>query len=119
MVPQIPTADTAIFSKNKNGELEFRGMQQHEPYIDIDNLPTFPEVYRNAYHGDSGGPVMRKIRDRSGKERHVLVAVIAHGSDITRLKRSNSKCLTSVCKLTEEVVKWIKKIDKGDFEYGK
>ena len=119
MVPQIPTADTAIFSKNKNGELQFRGMQQHEPYIDIDKLPTFPEVYRNINHGDSGGPVMRKLKDINAKERHVLVAVNAHGTDITFLETLNSKCLASVCKLTEEVVKWIKKIDKGDFEYGK
>ena len=73
----------------------------------------------NINRGDSGGPVMRKLMDSNGKERYVLVAVNAHGTDITLLETLNSKCLASVCKLSEEVVKWIKKIDKGDFEYGK
>ena len=79
-------------------------MEQDEPYVDIDNLSSFSEVYRNIGSGDSGGPVMRKITDSNGEERYVIVAVSATGYGIHRVK---TKCISEVCKITEEVVKWI------------
>ena len=115
MNPRFPTADTAIFVKTKNGELELRGMEQEEPYVDIDNLP---KVYWNAASGDSGGPVMRRIADSNGEERLVIVAVMAIGSK-NSIMPLTTKCISKASKLTEEVVKWIKEIDKRNYETGK
>ena len=96
-------------------------MDHDEPYINIDNLLSFPEVYRTYGHGDSGGPVMKRITDLNGKERRVIVAVNSMGYGIdTRLYRSfKTKCIDEVSKVTEEVVKWIKEVDKGNYESGK
>ena len=114
MNPRIPTADTAIFVKTKNGELELRGMEKEEPYVDINN----PKVYWNIAGGDSGGPVMRRITDSKGKERLVIIAVMVSGPDNCVIPPS-PKCVFHSCKLTEEVVKWIKEIDKRNYETGK
>ena len=115
MNPRFPTADIGIFVKTKNGELELRGMEQEEPYVDINNLP---KVYWSDATGDSGGPVMRRITDSKGKERLVIVAVIAVGWE-NSIKPQSTKCISEVSKLTDEVVKWIKEIDKRNYETGK
>ena len=114
MNPRMPTAETAIFVKTKNGELELRGMEKEEPYVDINN----PEVYWNGAGGDSGGPVMRRIADSNGEERLVIVAVMAISSK-SSIMPLTTKCISKASKLTEEVVKWIKEIDKRNYETGK
>ena len=121
MVPKIPAGDTAIFSKNKNGELQFRGMDHDEPYINIDNLPSFPEVYRTLGNGDSGGPVMKRITDSNREKRRVIVAVNSKGYGIdTRIySKYKTKCIAEGSKLTKEIVDWIKEVDKGNYELGK
>ena len=115
MNPQIPKANTAIFVKTKNGELELRGMEKEEPYVDINNSR---KLYWNVNVGDSGGPVMRTITDSKGKERLVIVAVNALSPEIS-IKPYNPKCSSHVSKLTQEVVKWIKEIDQRNYETGK
>ena len=119
IVPKIPAANTAIFSKNKNGELQYRGMDHDEPYVNIDNLLSFPEVYRNLGPGDSGGPVMKRITDLNGEKRHVIVAVNSISSGIKKNYRYETKCISEVSKLTEEIVKWIKEVNRGNYELGK
>ena len=115
MNPQIPKANTAIFVKTKNGELELRGMEKEEPFVDINNSR---KLYWNVNVGDSGGPVMRTITDSKGKERLVIVAVNALSPEIS-IKPYNPKCSSHVSKLTQEVVKWIKEIDQRNYETGK
>ena len=99
-------------------------MDHDEPYINIDNLLSFPEVYRTYGHGDSGGPVMKKITDSNREERRVIVAVnsVSYGIQITDTRISTTyktKCIAEGSKLTEEVVNWIKEVDKGNYESGK
>ena len=96
-------------------------MDHDEPYINIDNLPSFPEIYRTLATGDSGGPIMKRITDSNREKRHVIVAVTSKGYGIdTRIYTTfKSKCIAEGSKLTEEIVNWIKEVDKGNYELGK
>ena len=60
----------------------FSGMEQDDNYVDLKNLDLYPEEYQNMAHGDSGGPILRKIFMDDGEVRYVVVGVISVGNNI-------------------------------------
>ena len=80
----------------------------------------------NGWQGDSGGPVMRKVKDENGKMRHVVIAVMTNSYGIKEIFNPDltdepveTKCITQATKLSEEVVRWIKNIHEGSYHLGK
>ena len=121
MVPQVPRATIGVINRNRNGDLHVRGMLQDESFFKYENigLPRYKDIsYRITGKGDSGGPVMKTIIDKSGVKRLVQVAVISGGS-IIGIPDIESKCFDQVTKLTEEVVEWLKELEKGNYYTGK
>ena len=126
IIPRLPKAEIAVFLRFGDGKLEFQGMVKDESHIDYEKRKGYPNIYNNAAHGDSGGPIMTKVNDKMGEKRHVLVAVIARGFSIRGLDKRElttepvkTKCIADGSKVTEEIVNWIKKVDSGDYSSGK
>ena len=121
MVPLVPKATIGVINKDRNGDLHVRGMKQDESFFKYEDigLPSLKDItYRKTGRGDSGGPVMKTIIEKNGGKRLVQVAVIASGFGIG-IPDIKSKCFDQVTKLTEEVVEWLKELEKGNYCTGK
>ena len=126
IVPRFPKAEIAVFLRFSDGKLEFQAMVKDESNIEYEKREGYPNIYNNVAHGDSGGPIMTKVNDKIGETRHVLVAVTSRGFDIRGLDKRElttepvkTKCIADGSKVTEEIVRWIKKVDSGDYSSGK
>ena len=126
IVPRTPSATIGIFTKDANGDLEFEGMQKDENYGKHVNLFRYPDVYMAVGKGDSGGPVMRKVKDKNGGKRHVVIAVMTNGYGIKEIfspdltdEPVETKCIAQATKLSEDVVRWIKTIHEDGYDLGK
>ena len=126
IVPHTPSATIGIFTKDANGDLKFEGMEKDENYGKHANLLRYPDIYMNAGHGDSGGPVMREVTNKNGEKRHVLIAVMTNSLGIKEIfspdlidEPVETKCMAQATKLSEEVVSWIKKIHEHGYDLGK
>ena len=95
-------------------------------FIDLSQRRGYGSIYNNLAHGDSGGPIMRKINidakhpeteEIINEKRNVIVAIISKGT--TLVERRNTKCVDRGTKVTQEMIKWIKKLDSGDYSLGK
>ena len=117
MVPHVPRATIAVFNRDCNGDIHLRGMKQDDYVFKYDNtgLPEYKDIsYRLTGKGDSGGPVMKTMTTK----RLVQVAVISGGWTLG-IPEIESKCFKQVTKVTEEVVEWIKELEKGNYYTGK
>ena len=126
IVPHTPSATIGIFTKDANGDLKFEGMEQDENYGKHANLLRYPDIYMNIGNGDSGGPVMRKVKDKNGGKRHVVIAVMTNGYGIKEIFNPDltdepveTKCIAQATKLSEDVVRWIKTIHEDGYDLGK
>ena len=143
IVPRIPKATIALFLRDKNGNLEFKGIEKDENNMNH-KKPFHPNFYQSIEQGDSGGPISLKVYDSNlnfesvsnlqtgefaGEKRHVILAVISAG---TGIKSRNdfesviypgvdlfSKCNSQASKVTEDVVDWIKKLHGSALGTGK
>lgn len=107
--------------KDANGDLEFKGIKKDQNFIDLSERRKYGygSVYNQLAHGDSGGPIIRKVIDVSNgaqEKRNVIVAIISIGATA---ERRDTKCLNGGTKLIQELIQWIKKLDSGDFSLGK
>ena len=77
-------------------------------------------------YGDSGAPISikRLIFHKKNREakiekenRNIIVGVYASGTGIS--VASDTMCVNTATKVSQDVVDWIKKIDSGDFSLGK
>ena len=101
-------------------------MEKDENYGQHANLLRYPNPYMNAGKGDSGGPVMRKVKDENGKMRHVVIAVMTNSYGIKEIFNPDltdepveTKCIALATKLSEDVVRWIKTIHEDGYDLGK
>ena len=125
----MPRATIGVFTRDRKGDLHFRGMRQDDDFIDLDNSLRYENVYRASALSDSGGPVMRQVIDKFGVKRHVLVAVISSGYGIKEIWNKDvvpppyatmqTKCVGQVTKVSKEVVKWINEVETGNYDTGK
>ena len=123
IVPHTPSATIGIFTKDANGDLKFEGMEQDENYGKHANLLRYPDIYMNIGNGDSGGPVMREVTNENGEKRHVVIAVTTNSCGIKETFNPDltdepieTKCIAQATKLSEEVVRWIKKIHEDGYD---
>ena len=110
--------------KDDNGDLDFKGIMKDKNFIDLSERQSYGTIYNNLAHGDSGGPIMRKIdievNNKKTEKRNVIVAIISIGVLPTIITdKINTKCLTEGTKVTQEMIQWIKKLDSGDYSLGK
>ena len=126
IVPRLPKTEIAVFLRFSDGKLEFQGMVKDKSHIEYEKREGYPNIYNNVAHGDSGGPIMTDVSDMMGEKRYVLVAVTSRGFGIRGLDKRElttepvkTKCIADGSKVTEEIVRWIKKVDSGDYTSGK
>ena len=115
-----------MFLKDKNGKLELKAVYKDPNYVDISQMKKFKYIYNNMGTGDSGAPISIKRlifnkKNRKAKiikeNRSIIVGVYASGTGIS--VPSDTMCVNTATKVSQDVVDWIKKIDSGDFSLGK
>ena len=121
VVPRFPRATIGVFEKDKNEKLVFKGVKKDPNDVRISDYQGAFKAYNAAGQGDAGAPVSRKIIDRNGDKRHVLMAVLSKTSRIneTIQEKIKTKCITDASKITDDVVKWIKNLAGGGDSSGK
>ena len=89
IIPLFPRAKIAIFVKDDNGDLEFKGIKKDQNFIDLSVRLGYGMIYNKLSYGDSGGPIMRKINidakhpeteEIINEKRNVIVAIISKGA---------------------------------------
>ena len=115
-----------MFLKDTNGKLELKAVYKDPNYVDISQMKKFKYIYNNMGTGDSGAPISIKRlifnkKNRKAKiikeNRSIIVGVYASGTGIS--VPSDTMCVNTATKVSQDVVDWIKKIDSGDFSLGK
>ena len=107
--PTFPRARTGVFQKDGQGNLELKTMQSDDEY-------KANYYYRSVAKGDSGAPVSIKTYPNTkndpnaGEERHTVVAVVSHGTDLLDREENKprDKCDFYVTKVTADSIAWIK-----------
>ena len=129
IIPQFPRAKIAIFLKDDNGDLEYKGIMKDRNFIDLSQRRGYGAIYNNIAKGDSGGPVMRKINIESinwekipptkyTEKRNVIVGIISTAF-VSVTERTDTRCIAEVTKVTKDIIEWIKKMETGDYSIGK
>ena len=114
--------------KDQN-ELELKGVHKDDSFVHLTDANGYQIVYNNGGTGDSGAPIFikRYVYDKDyllvKEKRIIIVAVTTGGTGInaldTKIKDQGSRCIHHGAKVSEDIVKWIKKLDSGDYSLGK
>ena len=100
--------------KDSNGNFAFKEMVKDEEYESA-------KGYNSGGEGDSGGPVWMKTY-RGGKkemyseeQRHTVIAVQSNSFGFHKIyaQGRQDKCINQGTKLTEDIIEWIKEMDKN------
>ena len=146
IIPKLPRATTGVLLKDKNGDLELKEVHKDESHIHLTDANGYQIVYNNGGTGDSGGPILikRYVNDKEyilqyemkkntkneyeneghmKEKRNIIVAVTTGGTGInamdTKIKDQGSRCIHHGAKVSEDIIKWIKKLDSGDYSSDK
>ena len=132
-----PTSNIAIFTKDQNGRLGYRGNRKDENCNNPSSCQESFKAYQTSGPGDSGGPWSNKVkidievdtsdndepstsakRRKNTEKRHVIIGI--HASGIIKASCGKplkmTKCVQKTTKLTEDIVAWIKSMDKMNFK---
>ena len=122
-MPILPSKVTGIFVKNKDGKLEQKLYRKEDMSISIQrNINSY---YILHGLGDSGAGVIREttvggLRDRQDNTRSTILAILTGGKPFKTLVKNEEKtdCHTTVTKLGQNVLAWMKKIDREHYDNG-
>ena len=142
---KFPRATTGVFLKDQN-ELELKEVHKDDSFVHLTDANGYQIVYNNGGTGDSGGPILikRYVNDKEyilqyemkkntkneyeneghmKEKRNIIVAVTTGGTGInamdTKIKDQGSRCIHHGAKVSEDIIKWIKKLDSGDYSSDK
>ena len=125
-----PTSYIAIFTKDQNGQLKYRGNRKDKSGNNPSNSQKLFFPYQASGPGDSGspwsttidvdvsdddasdddGPSTSKKKRKIPEKRHVIVGIHSRGdkkASCTKPKKMTS-CIQKTTKLTKDIVAWIK-----------
>ena len=129
---KFPSSNVAIFAKDRYGNLELKTMKKVK---NVNNPSSFRPLFSwQSYNlggsGDSGGPVSAKVnvpnkypRTATSDEetRHVLLAIFTNSGNMFEQNEfpiNYTKCLTTGTKVSEDIVRWIKKLESMELNSG-
>ena len=128
VIAQLPTSSIAIFLKDKNNNLEFKGVVKDENVNDPLSEMDKSKVFNSVEKGDSGTPISAKVELADPQNNHkedkrtVVVALVSYGHEITSWKGVSvpkKYCFNHATKVSKEIVSWIKRMDSVKMNSGK
>ena len=127
---KFPSSNVAIFAKDRYGNLELKTMKKVKNVNNPSSFWALSKGYNLAASGDSGGPASAKVnvpneypRTSTSVEetRHVLLAIFTNSGNMFEQNEypiNYTKCLTTGTKVSEDIVRWIKKLESMELNSG-